>query len=61
MLSMADMDRVKRRVAGLEDRVVTRSQIILRDGKPLEIFKQRIEVYFCSCNMTEWQRSLENY
>ena len=41
--------------------MVTRSQIILRDGKPLETFKQRTEVCFCSYNMTEQQRILESY
>ena len=32
-------------MAGVEDRVVARSQIILRDGKALEICKQRIDVF----------------
>lgn len=39
MLSVADMGRVKGRVAGVENRVLIRSQIILRHGTPVKIFK----------------------
>lgn len=57
-VSVADVDEVMRRVAGVEDRIVARGQITLRDGKPSEIFKQRIQVSFCSCHIREQQRIL---
>lgn len=58
-ISVADVDGVRGRVTGVEDRVVARSKVTPRDEKPLETLKQRTEVCFCSCSKTEEQRIWE--